>query len=173
MNSHRTVIHQGRLIDFGVETMTLANGVQLELEIVRHPGGAVVVPVNSRHEVCLLSQYRYAAGGNIWELPAGAIDAGEVPIQTAKRELREEAGLTADKWQTLGDLLPSPGFCDEVLHLYLAEGLRTVPIEHKRDEIIEVHWVGFDRAVTMARQGEIRDAKTIIGLFRSSFLIRS
>ncbi len=164
-------VYRGRLITLGLETVELLNGRRVQLEIVRHPGGAVVVALSRARQVCLLHQHRHAAGGRIWELPAGTIDPGETPPQTAARELREEAGVAAAHWQDLGSILPSPGFCDEVLHLYLAQGIERVHTDHQHDELIDVHWVDFDEAVKMAHNGDIRDAKTLVGLFRAGRLL--
>ncbi|MDH3640165.1 MAG: NUDIX hydrolase [Gammaproteobacteria bacterium] len=160
-------VYGGRLINLNLETVVLPGRQTVELEIVRHPGGAVVTAVNARSEVCLLKQHRYAVGGQIWELPAGTIDAGETPDQTAHRELREEAGVTAAEWIDLGAMFSTPGFCDEQLFLYLARGLKKVDTDHGVDEVIEVHWVPFAKALDMARDGTIRDAKTVVALFRA------
>ena len=162
-------IHRGRLIELNVETAAMPDGNRLDLEIVRHPGGAAVVAVNECGEVCLLRQFRHAVGeARLWELPAGCIDASdESPLATATRELREEAGVAAGKWRALGTLLPSPGFCDERLHLFLAGSLTHVGSSQQDDEHIEIHWLPFENALTMAASGEITDAKTVVGLFRA------
>ncbi len=166
-NSAHPPVYAGRLIDLAVEPVALPGGRSVELEIVRHPGGAVIVAVNAAGEVCLLKQYRYAVGGAIWELPAGTIDRGERADQTAHRELREEAGVTAARWTDLGVMYSTPGFCDERLFLYLARDLAKADTEHGVDEVIEVHWIGFTEALNMARGGTIRDGKTIVALFRA------
>jgi ADP-ribose pyrophosphatase len=163
--SHNTrSIYEGRVLRLGIESLTLPNGEPLELEVVRHPGGAAVVALDDADRVCLLRQYRHAAGGWLWELPAGKIDPGETPKTTAKRELAEEAGLEAADWQKLGQCLTTPGFCDEVIHLYLARRLESVPTEHHAHELIEVHWLDFDTALQQARDGTLHDAKTLLGL---------
>ena len=163
-------IHRGRLIELNVETADMPDGSSLDLEIVRHPGGAAVAAVNERSEVCLLRQFRHAVGeARLWELPAGCIDASdESPSATAARELREEAGVSAASWRELGTLLPSPGFCDERLHLYLAMDLTYVGSSQHDDEYIEIHWVPFEIAYKMAVRGEVTDAKTVAGLFRAN-----
>ncbi len=167
----RTDIYQGRLISLGLETVDLPGDLELELEIVRHPGGAVIVAVNADKDVCLIRQYRYAVGGNIWELPAGTIDFEETPLQTAKRELEEEAGVRAKRWRDLATLWPSPGYCDETLYLYLAQELDITNVKHNSDELIEVHWLPLETALVMVHKNEIRDAKTVAGLFHTNRLL--
>lgn len=159
-------IYRGRLIRLDRETASLPDGREVDLDIVHHPGGAVIVALNERREVCLLRQYRHAAGGTIWELPAGCIDPGEAdPLATARRELEEEAGVLARDWQPLGPILTTPGFCDEVLHLYLARGLSTTRTDHGVDEVIEVCWLALSEALAMVMDNRIYDAKSIVGLF--------
>ena len=109
-HSRSRVLYQGRLIDLHLEHLRLANGTALELEIVRHPGGAVAVALDDSQRVCLLRQHRHAAGGVLWETPAGVLDPHDPsPLAAAQRELVEEAGLTAELWTDLGAVLPSPG----------------------------------------------------------------
>lgn len=164
----RRPIHHGAVIDLGIETVAMPDGRVVELEIVRHPGGAVVVALHEDDEITWLRQYRHAAGGWIHELPAGKIDAGEDPLETARRELAEEAGLEAVYWQSLGAMLPSPGFCTERLHLYLARGLSRVPTRHERAELIEIERVPFTRALEDALSGRIEDAKSVVALARAA-----
>jgi len=165
---NRKIIHDGKVVNLGIETVILPNNETMELEVVRHPGGATVVAIDDKQRVCLLRQYRHAAGGWLWELPAGKIDAPETPEYTAKRELQEEAGLAADNWEALGSFLSTPGFCDERIYLYLATGLHSVEAEPHPHEVIEVHWKDFDKALKMCRNGEIDDGKTLLGLMRTA-----
>lgn len=161
----RQPIYRGDVVDLGLEPVQLPNGHRLALEVIRHPGGAAVVALNARQEICLLRQWRHAGGGWLWELPAGKLERGEPALQTAQRELEEEAGLRATQWQVLGQILTTPGFCDEVIHLYLAQDLQSVTARPQAHESIEVHWQPFSQALDWARQGIIRDAKTLLGLF--------
>jgi len=161
-------VYDGRLVKLSVDSVTLPNGVIAELEIVRHPGGAAVVALDDRNRVCLLWQYRYASGGWLWELPAGKIDPPEEPLHTARRELAEEAGVEARDWCPLGSLHSSPGVFSEVVHLYLATGLRHREQSLEHDELLEVHWIPLDQALEWAVSGRISDAKTLIGLFRAT-----
>ena len=115
---------KGRVVTLNVETVRLPNGHVAELEIIHHPGGAAAVALDDQGRVCLLRQYRHAAGGWIWELPAGKLEPQEPPLETARRELIEEAGTEALQWQSLGSYVSSPGVFTETVHLFLARGLR-------------------------------------------------
>jgi len=161
-------IYTGRVIDLDVETIELPNGERMDLEIVRHPGGAATVALDGDDRVCLLRQYRHLAGGYVWELPAGKLDGDEPPAQAAARELREEAGLWAGDWQPLGQEISSPGVFAEIVYLFLARGLEAREASPERHELIEVHWRPLATALHMAATGEIVDAKTVIGLFRAA-----
>jgi ADP-ribose pyrophosphatase len=169
--SNRTPLFRGEVVDLGLETVTLPNRETLQLEVVRHPGGAAVVAVDDRNRVCLLRQYRHAAGGWLWELPAGKVDRPESPQQTAQRELQEEAGLAAGDWHSLGSFLSTPGFCDERIHLYLARNLSPVPADLHAHEVIEVHWLDYRQALEKAQNGQIEDGKTLIGLLLAAPLL--
>ncbi len=168
MTHQRQLIYQGYIVDLGLETVELPDHEPFQLEIMRHPGGAAVVAINAHHQVCLIRQYRHAAGGWIWEIPAGKIDPNEVPARTAERELQEEVGLQAQHWTELGEMLSSPGFCSEVIYLYLAQDLTEVGHNREIHELIETHWLDFQEALEWARNDTIRDAKTIAALFRCS-----
>jgi 8-oxo-dGTP pyrophosphatase MutT (NUDIX family) len=169
----RTSIFKGKVIDLGLEQVRLPTGRDVQLEVIRHPGGAAVVAVDERQRVCLLRQYRHAAGGWLWELPAGKIDPGEGPAATAERELAEEAGLFAASWDSLGYLHSSPGVFTEVIHLYLARGLSEIDLGHEADEVIEVHWFPLADALIWCADGNITDAKTLIGLYRADGMLRA
>ncbi len=160
-------VFKGRVIEVNVEKVELPNRAVADLEIIHHPGGAAVVAVNERREICLLRQFRHAANGWLWELPAGKIDNREPPLQTAQRELEEEAGVTATSWQSLGDLVSSPGVFTEIIHLYLATGLQTAAAKPEEHEVLEVHWKPIADVLQMAQSGELRDAKSLVGVFRA------
>jgi ADP-ribose pyrophosphatase len=163
--SHTTKsLYEGRVVRLGLESLVLPNGKALQLEVVRHPGGAAVVALDTENRVCLLRQYRHAAGGWLWELPAGKLEPGEAPQLTAQRELEEEAGLRAGTWQTIGETLTTPGFCDEVIHLFVATELEPAQARPEAHELIEVHWLPLATALEQVHTGTIRDAKTMLGL---------
>jgi len=163
-----TPVFRGRVIEVNVERVELPNGTVADLEIIHHPGGAAIVALDEQQNVCLLRQFRHAARGYIWELPAGKIDNREPPLETAQRELEEEAGATAESWESLGAYLSSPGVFTEVIHLYLATGLTRVASRLEAHEVIEVHWKPFAEALRMAQSGEIADGKSLVGIFRAS-----
>lgn len=164
----RETVFRGQVITVNVEQVALPNGTTGRYEIVEHPGGAAVAAVDARRRVCLLRQYRPAARGWVWELPAGRLEPGEPPDVTARRELAEEAGCTAERWESLGSILSSPGVFAEVIHLYLARDLAAVPAQLEAHEVLEVHWVDLDDAVRRALSGELRDGKTLVGLLRAA-----
>lgn len=169
----KQLVYHGRVIDLFRETVMLPNGAQAELEIVHHPGGAAAVAVDDAGRVCLLRQYRHAAQGWVWELPAGKLDPGETALTTAQRELQEEAALRAARWVPLGEMLSSPGVFTEVIHLFLAQALSPARGHAEEHEVIEVHWVALTEALDRAAAGDIVDAKTVTGLFRAERLLRS
>jgi 8-oxo-dGTP pyrophosphatase MutT (NUDIX family) len=160
-------IYSGKVIQLDVSRVTLPNGVVTDLELVRHPGGSAVVALDELGAVCLLRQYRHAVKGWMWELPAGKIDNQEPPRETARRELADEAGLSAREWHSLGQIVSSPGVLCEVIHLWLARDLTTVAKAPEPDEMLEVHWLPWEVAWSMAVDGKIRDAKTLAGLLRA------
>ncbi|MDH3646430.1 MAG: NUDIX hydrolase [Gammaproteobacteria bacterium] len=168
MTERRRKIYTGRIVDLDLEAVTLPNGTELEMEIISHPGGAAVVALNDELQVCLLHQYRHIADGYLWELPAGKIDNEEPPLETARRELADEAGVLAAKWEGLGEILSSPGVFSEVIYLYLARQLKIVESSNDADEVLEAHWIPWDKAMTWAQNGKIRDAKSLVGLMRAS-----
>jgi len=170
MSMERKVIYEGRVIKVSVDHVKLPNGVQVPLEIVRHPGGAAVVAIDDRERVCVLRQFRHAAGGYIHELPAGKLEPDEPPETTARRELVEEAAVSASQWSSLGVFFSSPGVFTEVIHLYLATGLTPAEASPEADELFQVEWWPLELAVERARNGELTDAKTIIGILRAGAL---
>lgn len=167
IQSYRTLFI-GRVVSVEAVRVAMPAGDPAEYEIVRHPGAAAIVAVDTEDRVCLLRQFRPAAGGWIWELPAGRRELGEPPQQTAARELAEEAGRSAMVWRSLGSILSSPGVCDEEIHLFLATGLAEKPVRHESFEAIEVHWVAFSEALRQALTVEIRDSRTLAGLVRAN-----
>jgi|SRR5579862_1237635 len=163
----QTLHYRGRVISVTTDEVTLPNGHRALLEVVHHPGGAVAVALDQQQHVCLLRQYRYVADGWLWELPAGKLEAAEAPLLTAQRELREEAGINAAQWHSLGMVLSSPGVFSERLHLFLATQLAPAPTAHERAEVIEVHWLPLEEVCGWALDGTISDAKTALAVLRA------
>jgi len=168
----RSPIYQGRIVDLGLEDVVLPNGARVELEVIRHRGASAIVPLHDDRTVTLVHQYRHAAGGMIWEVPAGVLDGGEAPETCAARELREEVQLEARALTRLGSILTTPGFTDERIHLFLAEGLFPAAGAPEADEYIEVVRVPFDQALGWIDDGTIADAKTICALHLAERLRR-
>src|SRR5438309_2093872 len=142
--------------------------VRARRDVIRHSGSIVVLPLDDSGRVprvLLERQYRYAAGRRMWELPAGRIDPGENPLAAAKRELIEETGYRASKWQKALFFYVSPGFLDETMTVYLASGLKKGIAQPEEDERIVVRFFPLQQAVRMATSGKIIDAKTIASLF--------
>lgn len=164
----KETIYRGDALNLGLEQARFPDGSEGTLEIIRHPGGAGAVALDDTGQVCLIRQYRYAADGWLWEVPAGRLEQGEDPLHTAQRELAEEAGLHAAQWQRLTAIFPSPGICDERITLYLARNLSPTDTAHEAQEFIERHWVPLAEAVDWIAQGTITDAKTIVALYAAS-----
>jgi len=157
------VVHRGHSITVQVEDVTLPNGRSVALDIVRHPGAAAIVPFEDARTVLLIRQFRHAAGGFIWEIPAGKLD-GDAPEVCARKELAEEAGRRAGRLVQLASIFTTPGFTDEVIHLYAAFDLTPVPQALEHDEVIEVVPTPLARALEMIYAGELRDAKSALAL---------
>jgi ADP-ribose pyrophosphatase len=165
-------VYRGRVVNLVVDTVTLPNGTTLDLEVVRHPGAASVVPLVNNGNVLLIRQYRHAAGGFIYEIPAGKLDPGEDPRHCAARELEEEVGRRASSLEPLVTFFTTPGFTDEVIHVFLATGLAPGTQKLDQDEVLEVIEMSLDDALARIADGTIRDAKTIIGL-QTAYLQRN
>ena len=165
--NQRRVVHTGRVFDFTVENVTFANGLTLDLEVIRHPGASAVVALTNDRQVLMLRQYRHAIGDYIWEIPAGTFSGREEPLACARRELIEETGYQAGSWEPMGAVTPLAGYSDERIYLYLARDLTPTEQSLDPDEILEVHCVPLDRVSRMIANGQIEDAKTIAALFRT------
>ncbi|MDQ1335537.1 MAG: ADP-ribose pyrophosphatase [Thermodesulfobacteriota bacterium] len=165
-------LHQGRVFTLVREKVALENGVTIDLDIVRHPGAAAMVPLTEDNTLLMIRQYRHAVGGFIWEIPAGTLDPEETPLACAKRELIEEIGYSAETWHKLGEITPVPGYSDERIHIFSAMDLSPAIQHLDRDEILDVHEIRFEDAVKMVERGEIGDAKTLSGLFMARLWLK-
>jgi ADP-ribose pyrophosphatase len=172
-------IHHGRIIDLDVDTVRFPDGSIGEMDIIRHPGASAVVPFltspnDADPQLLLLRQYRYAAGGYLWEIPAGRLEPGEEPHACAVRELREETGCTAERVEHLYTMFTTPGFTDEIIHVFVASGLTRGVTSHESDEFMEVVQMSLSEALERIRVSDIRDAKTALAiLFAARFAARS
>ncbi len=164
----REELWSGSVGSFGIDRVELPNGRVAQLALLEHPGAAAVVPFVDGTTILLLRQFRYAAGGTIWEVPAGKLDAGEAPEHCALRELHEETGYRAARIEPLGRILTTPGFTDEQIWLFAARDLEADRTAHGEHEVIEVHQVPLATALDMIDSGEIVDGKTIAALHAAS-----
>ncbi len=159
--------YDGRVVKLDVDRVRLDDGRESVREVIRHPGAVLIVPVFDDGRVLMIRQHRYAPGCELLELPAGTLDhAGESLVDAARRELAEETGYSAREWRLLTSFYTTPGFTDELIHCFLATGLAPGATgEPDEDEQIEPVLLPLAEARAMARRGEIRDAKTMVGLF--------
>lgn len=165
-------IYKGRIFGLSKDQVEFQSGAVVQIDVVHHNGGAAVVAVNERLEVAIVKQYRHPMREFCLELPAGKLEEGDSPEEAARRELEEEAGLVAADWKLLSVAYPAPGYCSERLYIYLARELKAVESRPDFDEELEVIYLPFDRACEMIYSGEIKDAKTIIGLLATDRLLR-
>jgi ADP-ribose pyrophosphatase len=162
-------IYDGRIVRLRIDTVELPNGELAKREVIEHPGAAAIVPLDENGQVHLVRQYRDAVGEELLELPAGKLNSGEDPLDCARRELREELGLEAGSLALLSSFYSTPGFSDEVMHLYLAEELSHVTAQMDSDEFITAEKRSIfplDKLIA-----ELRDAKTIVGIMLASELM--
>lgn len=161
-------VHRGAQFEMTTEPVDLPNGRRVELDLVRHPGAAAVVPFLDAERVLMIRQYRYATGGEIFEIPAGKLDPGEAPEVCAARELEEETGFRAGRIEKLGAIWTSPGFTDEVIHLYAAFDLEEAEQDLDPDEIIALVPMPLDEALTRIHESPIFDAKSAVALLMAA-----
>jgi ADP-ribose pyrophosphatase len=161
-------VFEGRVFSVVVESITTRKGGKMDVEIVRHPGSVVLIPINEAGEIILVKQYRHSIGRDAWELPAGTLKPNEEPQKAAARECHEEIGLVPSKLEMLGGFFPTPGYCDEEMNFFRATGLREPRADEKaeqdEDEDIEKQAFSVERIKAMIRGGEIVDLKTVAGL---------
>jgi ADP-ribose pyrophosphatase len=160
---------EGRIFSIASDRVRMPNGREVTMELVRHPGSVVLLPMQDDRHIVLIRQYRYALARWIWELPAGSLDPGEDPVTAAARECEEEIGLVPGRVEFAGAWYPTPGFCTEVMNYYRLTGLRAPDphgpqAEKDEDEDIRAHVFPIDEARAMVRRGEIIDLKTAWGL---------
>ena len=164
-------IFNGRILHVRRDTVRLPNGGESFREVVDHPGGVCVLALDSQNRALLVSQFRYPYEEVLRELPAGKLEYGEDPREAAIRELREETGATAGKFQSLGELYPSPGYCGEIIRMYLARELHFGETDLDEDEFLTLERVPFDQLVQEVMDGSIKDAKTMAAVLKTKVLL--
>lgn len=160
----RKTVFEGKIVRLYVDRVRMPNGMEAEREVIRHWGAVGMVPLDKFGNVFLVRQYRHATGEDLLEIPAGKLLPGEDPLECAKRELMEEIGHSAAEWLKLAVFYTSPGFSDEVLHLYLGRSLKEGMAAPEEDEFLEVIQMPLSESLVMVARSEIRDSKTIAGL---------
>ena len=164
--------YRGRIINLRVDTALLPNGSSATREVVEHPGGVCVAALTEDGCLLFVRQFRYPYQKVLLELPAGKLDPGEDPLEAGKRELREETGAEAARYESLGELYPSPGYCGEIIHLYAATGLTFGQMSPDEDEFLEQVTVPFEEAVAMAADGRLEDSKSVAAILRAAYLCK-
>ena len=165
-------VYEGKIVKVSILDVTLPNGEPAKREALRHVGASAIVPVDDEGNVTLVRQYRAPIASVLLEIPAGKLDfKGENRLEAAKRELREETGLTAENWTHLTDIVTTPGFCDELISIYLATGLTAGEDEPDDDEFLNIVKMPLSELADMAMRGEISDSKTLIGVLMADKLL--
>jgi ADP-ribose pyrophosphatase len=165
-------VYSGKLLKIDLDRVRLPNGRETDLEMVRHPGASAVLPFVTNDEVLLIRQFRYAAGGFILEVPAGTLHSGEKPEACARREVEEETGHRPGRLERLASIYTTPGFTDEIIHLYTAYDLKPTAQHLDHDEVISVERITFESALAAIGRGEIVDSKTICALLLAKESLR-
>ncbi len=166
-----SVVYDGKIIKVLRDEALLENGAAAVREVVRHKGAVAVLAADDSGNVFLVRQFRYPIGQELLEVPAGKLEAGEIPLECARRELLEECGVTAESWTELGPIFTSPGFCDEVIWLFLAKKLSQRGQHLDADEFLDAEKMPFAEAVIKARAGFFRDGKTALLILRCEGLV--
>ena len=167
-NGKVEIIYEGHVVTLRREGIDMPDGRSVDFEIVRHAPATAILAIDHRDQVIFVHQFRPPLGKQIWELPAGIMEDGEEPLTCARRELREETGFGAEEWISLGQMYTAPGFCDEIIHLFLARGLSAGAQELDHNEYLQPHAIALDEVRRMVAAGEIDDSKSIVALYRAA-----
>lgn len=165
-------IFSGKIINVHTDKITLVDGTEAQREVVDHPGGVAIVGLTENNEVLMVRQFRYPYKETIYEIPAGKLEKGEDPREAAIREFREECGAVAEKFDPLGEIYPTPGYCGEIIRIFYATDLTFGEQELDEDEYLEVIKMPFSECVAKIMSGEIKDAKTIVGILKLKELMK-
>lgn len=164
--------YEGLIVNVRLDKVAMPNGAVTLREVVEHPGGVTVIPVDEQGYVYCVRQYRYPMGEELLETPAGKLETGEDPLECAKRELSEETGISAKEYISLGKMYPSPGFCRETLYAYLATDLEYGEAHPDENELLNVEKVHIDELHRMIMTGELVDAKTVIAVMKARAVLQ-
>lgn len=164
-------VYEGIIVDVRVDEVRIADGSVRRREVVEHPGGVAVIAVDDRGRMILVRQYRYPVGEVVLEFPAGKLEPGEDPREAGLRELSEETGLTAGRFESLGVSYSSPGILAERIHYFLARDLRQEQAHPDDGEFVEPVWLTLDELTAMAASGELKDGKTLAGLMKAKLAL--
>lgn len=170
ITTKETTIFDGKIMTVKVLDV-IANGIETKREVVKKGGAVAIVPIKDDGKVVMARQYRIAIDEEMLEIPAGLMDPGEDdPLETAKRELKEETGYTAEKWTHMTEFYPTAGFCNEYIHIFLAEGLTPGETDFDETEVIEIEEYTIDQLMEMIKTGEVHDGKTVAGVALAKIL---
>lgn len=165
-------LYRGKIVNLRVDDAELPDGTTALREVVEHPGGVCVAALTDKEELLFVEQFRYPYMETVLELPAGKLEYGEDPFEAGKRELLEETGAAAENYRDLGKLYPTPGYCGEIIHMYLAENLTFSEQHLDEDEFLEVRRIPLETAFQMVMRNAIRDSKTQVGILKTYQLIK-
>lgn len=166
-------VYKGRIFEVTKDKALLENGKEVQRDVVHHSGGVTVIPVTENEEILMVRQYRYPHHKVMLEIPAGKLEPGEKHYDCGKRELLEETGCTCKNYEYLGEIVPTPAYVSEVIHLYIASGLEFSQQDLDDDEFLDVVKVPLDKAVEMVLNGEITDSKTQIGVLKAWHILKN
>lgn len=166
-------VYKGRIFEVTKDTALLENGSEAQRDVVHHSGGVTVIPVTDNEEILMVKQYRYPHHKVMLEIPAGKLEPGEKHYDCGKRELLEETGCTCKNYEYLGEIVPTPAYVSEVIHLYIASGLKFSQQDLDDDEFLDVVKIPLDKAVEMVLSGEITDSKTQIGVLKAWHILKN
>lgn len=165
-------LYRGKIVNLRVDNAELPDGTTALREVIEHPGGVCVAALTEKEELLFVEQFRYPYMETVLELPAGKLEYGEDPCEAGKRELLEETGAAAKNYRDLGKLYPTPGYCGEIIHMYLAENLTFSEQHLDEDEFLEVRRIPLEEAFQMVMRNEIRDSKTQVGILKTYQLVK-
>ena len=165
-------LYRGKIVNLRVDNAELPDGTTALREVIEHPGGVCVAALTEKEELLFVEQFRYPYMETVLELPAGKLEYGEDPFEAGKRELQEETGAAAENYRDLGKLYPTPGYCGEIIHMYLAEKLTFSEQHLDEDEFLEVRRIPLEEAFQMVMRNEIRDSKTQVGILKTYQLVK-